>query len=263
MVRAFEEREGCSVPSTPSINPDDYVFDSCGVPDVSNIDPFSMAGAPGTIPQPAKVSQEGCIIGYLVVGQITGVSSEPGPPSNHKYKAADHHGCISIDAWTEPINSNVRPESTIVDPAAEDDKCLLGYWGETPVLVAWEKPESGLRVEFCEPNSATPADGVFLLVDVTDKDGTDTGEGSVKVFGNIDRTSTRFSELGWDDDTGPLTWLRFPETVYVSGNYIAGVLVGLRPEGLPSASGKSQYMVLQLDGSTPKVPLWDWTRFHT
>jgi len=31
---------------------------------------------------------------------------------------------------------------------------------------------------------------------------------------------------------------------------------------LPSVSGESQYMVLQLNGATPKAPIWGWVRAH-
>lgn len=142
MARAFPSKLECDVPSTPAIYPDDYAFDSCGVPSPPS-SAFSGSSTPSVIPQPSPVGGGNCLVGYLVVGVITAVQEDDGPPSNHKYKAEDCHGCISIDEWTTPINALVRPEDAVVGAAAVYDNCLLGYWCGTKVLVVWEGPASG------------------------------------------------------------------------------------------------------------------------
>ena len=139
MGRAFPEKEGCSVPSTPSISPDDYVFDSCGVPTPPSA-AFSLGATPGTVPQPAKTAETGCIVGFLVAGRITESQASAGPPDWHTYKATDYHGCLSISALTQPINHYARPNDKHVSVASVGDGCLLGYWGSNPGLVVYEKP---------------------------------------------------------------------------------------------------------------------------
>lgn len=151
MTRAFAAKSGCSVPSTPALDPDDYIFDSCGVPHAPD-SAFSMGHRPGPIPQPTKKADGGCIVGYLVVGMITYTQENNGPPSTHKYKARDCHGCLTIDEWTTPMNAWQRPLTVDVDPArSEDDEgegngdlCLMGYWCDEKVLVVWEKEGSSL-----------------------------------------------------------------------------------------------------------------------
>ena len=162
--RAFEDREGCSVPSTTAIAPADYDFDSCGVPDASVLSPFTRNAIPGSIPQPSKTAQEGCIIGFMVLGEITDVQSSDGPPSDHKYKAEDQNGALSIDTWTEPMNANWRPVSTAVSPAEVGDKCILGYWGGEKHVVAFEKSGDAEGVS----STYVEGDNIWIEADNTD-----------------------------------------------------------------------------------------------
>ena len=238
MTRAFPEKDDCVVPSTPAIDPLDYVFDSCGVPSPPT-SAFSNSATPSVIPQPTPVGSGGCLVGYLVAGEITDVqaASDVGNPGAfHRYKAEDCHGCLSLDDWTVAINDvNLSGEDELgssMPPAAIGDKCLLGYWCATKVIVIWP---ATLSVEWgvlrSAPNS-TPTASVTLVP--CDKDGAViTDADDVEVLIRNDRSEVVLSGRGWvvPDEilkiVGTIfSFIRLREAVTIDGSSVEGVLVG-------------------------------------
>jgi hypothetical protein len=117
-----------------------------------------------------------------------------------------------------------------------------------------------LELEFCRPK-ATPS-GVGASLVVRPYDPVAAAEFSnaddVTLRCATDGSSVNFDFRAWTTST-VLVFLRFPRTV--SG--VDGIIIGAAPDELPVGTGSAvQRMVLQLDGSTPRKPKWDWLEYH-
>jgi hypothetical protein len=142
-MRAFPSIVGCDIPSLPAIVPEDYAFDSCGVPEAPltpfarSINDLAVGNAMGTTGLKSNV---GAITGYWVVGRILEV--ETSVDGIVQYKAQDCHGGIVIDEFTTPINA----EEAGSEAAEVGDVCMLGYdCDEKAIALLKSPPDKGLH----------------------------------------------------------------------------------------------------------------------